>query len=95
MDGPGGVILDQLRQDSIPSWIDFRNLILYLLQALMGKNDLREVWESPRVGSHRAVPDATSPKLLSYHGHSHITLLSKASKARMITVHGLQMETEV
>nr|XP_048313036.1 gasdermin-C-like [Myodes glareolus] len=39
MDGPGDVILDQLRQDSIPSWIDFRNLILYLLQALMVLSD--------------------------------------------------------
>lgn len=86
MDGPGGAILDQLRQDSIPPWIDLRNLLLYLLQALMGKSDSREVWESPSVGSHRAVPDPASPKLLSYHGHSHITLFSKASKARMVTV---------
>ncbi|XP_038199679.1 gasdermin-C [Arvicola amphibius] len=39
MDGPGGVILDQLRQDSIPPWIDFRNLLLYLLQALMVLSD--------------------------------------------------------
>lgn len=39
MDGPGGVILDQLRKESIPSWIDFRNLILYLLQALMVLSD--------------------------------------------------------
>ncbi|XP_041911648.1 gasdermin-C-like [Arvicola amphibius] len=39
MDGPGGAILDQLRQDSIPPWIDFRNLLLYLLQALMVLNE--------------------------------------------------------
>ncbi|XP_057648178.1 gasdermin-C [Chionomys nivalis] len=39
MDGPGGAILDQLRQDSIPPWIDLRNLILYLLQALMELSD--------------------------------------------------------
>ncbi|XP_075818619.1 gasdermin-C-like [Microtus pennsylvanicus] len=39
MDGPGGAILDQLRQDSIPPWIDLRNLLLYLLQALMVLNE--------------------------------------------------------
>ncbi|XP_041527786.1 gasdermin-C [Microtus oregoni] len=39
MDGPGGAILDQLRQDSIPPWIDLRNLLLYLLQALMVLSD--------------------------------------------------------
>ena len=95
MDGPGGAILDQLRQDSIPPWINLRNLLLYLLQALMGKNDLREVWESPCAGSHRTVSDVTSSKLLNYGDHTHITLLSKASKARVITVHGPQIETEV
>ena len=94
MDGPGGAILDQLRQDCIPAWFNLRTLLLYLLQALMGKNDLREVWASPRGGSHRAVSDATSPKFLSYHSHSHITLLSKASRVR-ITIQGPQMETEV
>ncbi|XP_052603375.1 gasdermin-C [Peromyscus californicus insignis] len=39
MDGPGGVILDALRQDSRPPWIDLKNLILYLLQALMVLSD--------------------------------------------------------
>ncbi|KAH0509566.1 Gasdermin-C [Microtus ochrogaster] len=39
MDGPDGAILDQLRQDSIPPWIDLRNLLLYLLQALMVLSD--------------------------------------------------------
>lgn len=39
MDGPGDVILDQLREGSIPPWIDFRNLLLYLLQALMVLSD--------------------------------------------------------
>uniref|UniRef100_A0A8C8W4E6 Gasdermin-C n=1 Tax=Peromyscus maniculatus bairdii TaxID=230844 RepID=A0A8C8W4E6_PERMB len=48
MDGPGGMILDVVQQNP---WIDLKNLILYLLQALMGKNYLREVWESPGVKS--------------------------------------------
>lgn len=39
MDGPGAVILDVLRQDSRPPWIDLKNLILYLLQALMVLSD--------------------------------------------------------
>ncbi|XP_037055957.1 gasdermin-C-like [Peromyscus leucopus] len=39
MDGPGGVILDVLQQDSGPPWIDLKNLILYLLQALMVLSD--------------------------------------------------------
>uniref|UniRef100_A0A8C8W1L7 Gasdermin-C n=1 Tax=Peromyscus maniculatus bairdii TaxID=230844 RepID=A0A8C8W1L7_PERMB len=39
MDGPGGMILDVLRQDSRPPWIDLKNLILYLLQALMVLSD--------------------------------------------------------
>ncbi|XP_028731828.1 gasdermin-C-like [Peromyscus leucopus] len=39
MDGPGAVILDMLRQDSRPPWIDLKNLILYLLQALMVLSD--------------------------------------------------------
>lgn len=39
MDGSGGVILDVLRQDLIPPWIDLKNLILYLLQALMVLSD--------------------------------------------------------
>ncbi|KAM7317113.1 hypothetical protein ACRRTK_023415 [Alexandromys fortis] len=39
VDGPGGAILDQLQQDSIPPWIDLRNLLLYLLQALMVLNE--------------------------------------------------------
>lgn len=44
MDGPGGIILHELRKDSSPPWIDLKDLILYLLQALMGKDDLRGVW---------------------------------------------------
>nr|XP_048313365.1 gasdermin-C-like [Myodes glareolus]XP_048313366.1 gasdermin-C-like [Myodes glareolus] len=39
MDDPGDAILDQLREGSIPPWIDFRNLLLYLLQALMVLSD--------------------------------------------------------
>lgn len=83
MDGPGGIILHELRKDSSPPWIDLKDLILYLLQALMGKDDLRGVWgESPHVGPQKAVSDATSPEPLGYHGYSHITLVSNASKAQ-------------
>ncbi|KAL6047082.1 hypothetical protein STEG23_026876, partial [Scotinomys teguina] len=39
MDGPGGMILDVLQQDSTPPWIDLKDLILYLLQALMVLSD--------------------------------------------------------
>ncbi|XP_036063461.1 gasdermin-C-like [Onychomys torridus] len=39
MDGPGGVILDVLQQDSRPPWIDLKNLTLYLLQALTVLSD--------------------------------------------------------
>ncbi|XP_028629109.1 gasdermin-C [Grammomys surdaster] len=39
MDGPGGIILDELRKDSSPPWIDLKELILYLLQALMVLSD--------------------------------------------------------
>ncbi|XP_055482642.1 gasdermin-C [Psammomys obesus] len=39
MDGPGGAILDELRKDASPPWIDLKNLILYLLQALMVLSD--------------------------------------------------------
>ncbi|XP_051016472.1 gasdermin-C [Acomys russatus] len=41
MDGPGGIILAELRKDSIPPWIDLKNLILYLLQALMVLSDIQ------------------------------------------------------
>uniref|UniRef100_UPI00402B3FBA gasdermin-C n=1 Tax=Arvicanthis niloticus TaxID=61156 RepID=UPI00402B3FBA len=39
MDGPGGIILHELRKDSSPPWIDLKDLILYLLQALMVLSD--------------------------------------------------------
>ncbi|XP_021501085.1 gasdermin-C [Meriones unguiculatus] len=39
MDGPGGAILDELQKDTSPPWIDLKNLILYLLQALMVLSD--------------------------------------------------------
>ncbi|XP_036063460.1 gasdermin-C-like [Onychomys torridus] len=39
MDGPGGVILDVVQQDSRPPWIDLKNLILYLLKILMVLSD--------------------------------------------------------
>lgn len=39
MGGPGGKILDELRKDSSPPWIDLKDLILYLLQALMVLSD--------------------------------------------------------
>lgn len=39
MDGPGGLILDQLRKNSSAPWIDLKELILYLLQALMVLSD--------------------------------------------------------
>uniref|UniRef100_G3UXG6 Gasdermin C n=1 Tax=Mus musculus TaxID=10090 RepID=G3UXG6_MOUSE len=39
MDGPGGKILDELRKDSSLSWINLKDLILYLLQALMVLSD--------------------------------------------------------
>ncbi|GAB1299404.1 Gasdermin-C [Apodemus speciosus] len=39
MDGPGGVILDELRKGSSTPWIDPKNPILYLLQALMVLTD--------------------------------------------------------
>ncbi|XP_021073018.1 gasdermin-C [Mus pahari] len=35
MDGPGGKILEELQKDRSPSWIDLKDLILNLLQALM------------------------------------------------------------
>lgn len=37
MDGPGSIILDELQKDSTLLWI--KNLILYLLQALMVLSD--------------------------------------------------------
>ncbi|XP_052017520.1 gasdermin-C [Apodemus sylvaticus] len=39
LEGPGGIILDELQKDSSTPWIDLKNLILYLLQALMVLND--------------------------------------------------------
>ena len=39
MDGPGGKILDELRKDSSNPCVDLKDLILYLLQALMVLSD--------------------------------------------------------
>lgn len=39
MDGPAGLILDELRKNSSTPWIDLKGLILYLLQALMVLSD--------------------------------------------------------
>lgn len=39
MDGPAGLILDELRRNSSTPWIDLKGLILYLLQALMVLSD--------------------------------------------------------
>nr|XP_044999498.1 gasdermin-C [Jaculus jaculus] len=39
MEGPGGIILDELCQGTRPPWIDLKSLILYLLQALMVLSD--------------------------------------------------------
>lgn len=39
MDGPAGLILDELRKNSSAPWIDLKGLILYLLQALMVLSD--------------------------------------------------------
>jgi hypothetical protein len=41
MDGPGGKILDELRKDSSTPHDVLKDLNLYLLQALLGKDDFR------------------------------------------------------
>uniref|UniRef100_A0A8C8UFH7 Gasdermin-C n=1 Tax=Peromyscus maniculatus bairdii TaxID=230844 RepID=A0A8C8UFH7_PERMB len=64
MDGPGGMILDVVQQNP---WIDLKNLILYLLQALMGKNYLREVKSilQPNFKYPWNIPFTLQPQLLA------------------------------
>ncbi|XP_013376751.1 PREDICTED: gasdermin-C isoform X2 [Chinchilla lanigera] len=43
LDGPGGKILDELRQGSSPPWINLENLIFYLLEVLLVLSDAQFV----------------------------------------------------
>lgn len=39
LEGPGGKLLQELRQGASPHWVNLEHLTIYLLEVLMGKSD--------------------------------------------------------
>lgn len=96
MDGPGGKILDELRKDSSTPHDVLKDLNLYLLQALLGKDDFRgsvgRVLVLVLIGLCQRPPPQSLWIIMTIRT-SPFSLMP--ARLRVITVHGPQMESEV
>lgn len=50
VDSSGGTFLSKMQEDPRNPWLQSRSHIMYLLEAIVGKSHLRELWERHKFG---------------------------------------------